>query len=198
MATTKVSKDAPSEPRPRGTPREKFTFMLHNKSDMSPAGKYASSDYRYAALKCASKGVEDILLRRTNTKEIREFKGQIVVLDKPKEINRGDRVITYTRKPTVKFVKKWSYNGPELDKEQAAEGGPPEKAEEAAEASDPADPAPAAAAPKKRASRKKAPPAEADAPEPEAPEAPVPAEPEASKSAPAKAVRAPRKRAIKV
>lgn len=92
--------------------RPKSTFMLHDPKDLASLGKYQSTDFRYAALKVASRGYKNILLRKTNTKEIREFKGDIVTLDKPKEIHRGDRVIKYSKKPVVKFVKKWIYHGP--------------------------------------------------------------------------------------
>lgn len=93
------------------TKKPKSTFMLHDPKDYSSLGKYQSTDFRYAALKVASRGHKDILLRKTNTKEIREFKGDVVTLDTPKEIHRGDRVIKYTKKPVVKFVKKWVYQG---------------------------------------------------------------------------------------
>ena len=62
--------------------------MLHNTDDMTSLGKYVSTDYRYAALKVASRGHRRILLRRTNSKEIREFTGEVVPLDKPKIIHR--------------------------------------------------------------------------------------------------------------
>lgn len=91
--------------------KAKSTFMLHDPKDLSSLGKYQSTDFRYAALKVASRGHKSILLRKTNTKEIREFTGDVVALDTPKEIHRGDRVIKYTKKPVVKFVKKWVYQG---------------------------------------------------------------------------------------
>jgi hypothetical protein len=62
--------------------------MLHNTDDMTSLGKYVSTDYRYAALKVASRGHRRILLRCTNSKEIREFTGEVVPLDKPKIIHR--------------------------------------------------------------------------------------------------------------
>ena len=94
------------------TAKPKSTFMLHEEGTMASLGKYQSTDFRYAALKVASRGHTNILLRKTNTKEIREFKGKVVNLDTPKEIRRGDRVIKYSKKPEVKFVKKWVYHGP--------------------------------------------------------------------------------------
>jgi hypothetical protein len=93
------------------TRKPKCTFMLHDPKDLSSLGKYQSTDFRYAALKVASRGHKAILLRKTNTKEMREFTGDVVPLDAPKEIHRGDRVIKYTKKPVVKFVKKWVYAG---------------------------------------------------------------------------------------
>lgn len=103
--------------------KAKATFMLHDADTMSSIGKYQSTDYRYAALKAASKGAEKILLRKTNTKEVREFSGNVITLDQPKEINRGDRVIKYTKKPTVKFLRKFTFTGEledDEDQEQTA------------------------------------------------------------------------------
>ena len=105
---------APTAPAAAAPPKKqgaKFTFMLHDPVDMSSLGKYVSTDYRYAALKVASRGHTRILLRKTNTKEIREFAGEVVPLEVPKEIHRGDRVIRYYKKPTVKFLKRWVYAG---------------------------------------------------------------------------------------
>lgn len=104
--------------------KSKVTFMLHDPEDMSSMGKYQSTDYRYAALKAASKGWEKILLRKTNSKEVREFSGTNLPLDTPKEINRGDRVITYTKKPAVKFLRKFTFAGDVEDEGQATEDPP--------------------------------------------------------------------------
>ena len=108
----------PVEQQPK-QPKPKCTFMLHDPKDLTSLGKYQSTDFRYAALKVASRGHKQILLRKTNTKEIREFTGDVVTLDTPKEIHRGDRVIKYTKKPVVKFVKKWVYSGAVDDEEPA-------------------------------------------------------------------------------
>jgi hypothetical protein len=106
-------------------PKPKSTFMLHDARDLSSLGKYQSTDFRYAALKVASRGHKQILLRRTNTKEIREYAGDVVTLDQPKEIHRGDRVITYSKKPVVRFVKKWVYAGPLDDGDTDVTGSAP-------------------------------------------------------------------------
>lgn len=111
MASPTAPAAASEAPATKRTPRPKHTFMLHDPADLSSLGKYQSTDFRYAALKVASRGHKKILLRKTNTKEIREFKGDVVALDKPKEIHRGDRVIKYSKKPVVNFVKKWIYQG---------------------------------------------------------------------------------------
>jgi hypothetical protein len=101
--------------------KPKSTFMLHDPQTMASLGKYQSTDFRYAALKVASRGYQNILLRKTNTKEIREFTGAVVNLENPKEIQRGNRVIRYTKKPEVKFVRKWMYKGPIDDDDVATE-----------------------------------------------------------------------------
>lgn len=112
-----MATDAPPRQKPR------HTFMLHDPADMTCRGKYVSTDHRYAALKVASKGHDRILLRKTNTKEVREFRGEVVELDTPKQIMRGDRPITYSKKPRVRFVRKFVYDG-ELP-EGEREDGPP-------------------------------------------------------------------------
>lgn len=73
--------------------------------------RYQSSDFRYAALKVASRGHKDIHLRKTNTKQVYQFEGDVVTLKEPQTIMRGDRAITYSKKPSVKLVKKYIYNG---------------------------------------------------------------------------------------
>lgn len=96
---------------PQRTRKPRIAFMLHDPADMSSLGKYVSTDYRYAALKVASRGHKRILLRKTNTKEVREFEGDVVPLETPKQISRGDRVISYNKKPTVKFVRRFVFDG---------------------------------------------------------------------------------------
>ncbi len=100
-------------PAPAATraPRARHTFMLHDPTDYSPLGKYVSTDYRYAALKVASRGHTQILLRKTNSREIREYAGKITPLETPKLITRGDppRTIQYNKKPSVHFLRKFIY-----------------------------------------------------------------------------------------
>lgn len=127
MANVAVAATAAAAPDTAPAPlkKPKITFMLHEPANMSSLGKYVSTDYRYAALKVASRGHKQILLRKTNSKEVREFAGDVVTLDTPKQISRGDRVISYNKKPTVKFVRKFVYTGalPEEDGEEEGGGG---------------------------------------------------------------------------
>ncbi len=116
-ATTATATTATRKPKQA---KAKSTFMLHDPKDFTSLGKYQSTDFRYAALKVASRGHTNILLRKTNTKEMREFTGAVVPLDTPKEIHRGDRVIRYTKKPVVKFIKRWVYNGTVNDDEDVS------------------------------------------------------------------------------
>ena len=119
MESDPTAAAAPQQPKTPRTPKPKSTFMLHDPVDMTCKGKFVASDFRYAALKAASKKVTDIHLRKTNSKEIRVFSGSIVLLDEPKEIRRGDRVITYLNKPTVKFSRKYVFDGtPPADEEE--------------------------------------------------------------------------------
>lgn len=82
-----------------------------------------STDPRYAALKTASRGVKDILLRRTNTKLVYRYTGKIVDLETPQIVKRGEREITYAKKPSVRFVNKFVYDGKleDADEEKEAE-----------------------------------------------------------------------------
>lgn len=91
--------------------RAKSTFMLHDPTDMSCAGRFVAPGYREAALKAASRGHTDILLRKSGTREIRQFKGVIETLDTPKIVKRGDREVAFHKKPNVKFEKKFYYDG---------------------------------------------------------------------------------------
>lgn len=104
----------------------RHTFMLHSPSTMESLGKFQSSDYRYAALKVASRQhptlqttsnsgekYSRILLRKTNTKEIREFEGRVITLDTPTEVKRGDRTIAYSKKPVVKYINRWVFDNAE-------------------------------------------------------------------------------------
>jgi hypothetical protein len=93
------------------TPKPKSTFMLHDPKTFESLGKYVSTDARYSALKAASRGIEDIYLRKTNTKLIFHYKGSVVNLDKPQVVMRGTREIVYSKKPVVKFQKKFVYEG---------------------------------------------------------------------------------------
>jgi hypothetical protein len=90
--------------------KQKRTFMLHSAADMTALGRFISTDWRYAALKAASRGHTLILLRQTGTREVREFEGARIEIT-PKEISRGGRTITYTHRPQVKFNRKFVYAG---------------------------------------------------------------------------------------
>lgn len=98
-----------SAPRNR---KPRITFMLHDPETMANLGKFVSTDYRYAALKAATRGRKRILLRKTNTKEVREYTGEIVPLAKPKVIQRMGREIVYRKKPKVSLVRGFVYKGP--------------------------------------------------------------------------------------
>jgi len=92
--------------KPRGR-KPRHTYMLHDPKTFENLGKYRSTDFRYSALKVASRGCKDIVLRRTNTKVCYQYEGSVVNLDKPQTVMRGEREITYSKKPTVKFIRKF-------------------------------------------------------------------------------------------
>jgi len=110
MATTVPRDTSTATNAKTGSTREKRTFMLHSPSDMSALGRFISTDWRYAALKAASRGHTDILLRQTGTREVRQFTGARDEVP-PKEIVRGGRAITYTHQPRVKFERKFKFSG---------------------------------------------------------------------------------------
>lgn len=99
----------------------KQTFMLHCPFTRKSLAKLCASSDRYAALKCASRmnklpenlKMEDgsirILLRKTNSKIVREFKGNVITLETPQEVYRQGRKIVYTKKPTCKLVRKLTW-----------------------------------------------------------------------------------------
>jgi hypothetical protein len=84
--------------------RATTTFVLHHPGTLEPLGHFVAACYREAALKACSRGHCDILLRRTGTKKGKRFKGFADVLEKPKEVMRGERRIVFTKKPNVKLV----------------------------------------------------------------------------------------------
>lgn len=124
VAETQVAEThAPETPAPETKTRktrEKHTFIVHDPETMAVLARLSSVDYRYAALKCASKkeklpetaknddGTVKIWLRKAGTKNFREYKGDVVPLDNPQEVNRSGRVVVYTKKPVVTFVKAWT------------------------------------------------------------------------------------------
>lgn len=67
-----------------------------------------------------------ILLRKTNSKLVYEFTGEVVKLDKPQVVMRGEREISYSKKPVVKFVRKFMYEG-DVPDENGVETEPPAK-----------------------------------------------------------------------
>ena len=99
--------------------RPKQTFVLHCPETMQIIAKMNSADWRYAALKAATRinklppstknpdGSAKIWLRKTNTRVFREYNGNVVPLDTPQEVNRSGRVIVYTKRPVVTFVRSW-------------------------------------------------------------------------------------------
>ena len=91
--------------------KPKHSFMLHDPLTFASLGKFVSTDFRYSALKVASRGHNKILLSKTNIKVIYEYSGDVLELDTPQIVKRGEREIRYTRKPVVKFVKKYVYEG---------------------------------------------------------------------------------------
>jgi hypothetical protein len=110
MATTTIRTQTPPVPAPLKEKKPRRTFMLHSPTDMTALGRFVSTDWRYAALKAASRGHTKILLRQTGTREVREFDGARVEIS-PKEITRGGRSIVYTHRPQVKFQRKFLYAG---------------------------------------------------------------------------------------
>ena len=91
-------------------PRPKFTYMLHSPSDMSQVAKFVSPNYRSAALKAANRGHTTILLRRTNTSDVREFEGARKQLDTPTIVTRKDKSGN-EKEVAYRFSTRVSYKG---------------------------------------------------------------------------------------
>lgn len=121
-----MSDPSPPAPAPSGVSKKRAArprscFMLHAPETFVPLGKFQSSDARYAALKAASRGHTDILLRQTNTRIISQYEGKVQTLDQPHVTVRQGREIVYTKKPVVKFVKKFPFEGKIVSDESVPE-----------------------------------------------------------------------------
>lgn len=126
------------------TKKPKHCYMLHKPESMESIGKFVSTDFRYAALKAASRGNEDIWLRATNTKEIHVYEGSVEKLSTPQVVTRGERTIEYTVKPKVHRVRKFLYTGDiDADADNAAEEEIQPKKKRARKAPPPAPATPA-------------------------------------------------------
>ena len=108
MASTTIVDTAPTANKAKNA--KSRTFMLHDPTTMAALGRFVSTDWRYAALKAATRSHETILLRQTGTREVREFKGTRAKIE-PKEIVRGGRTITYEYRPQVTSVRSFVYTG---------------------------------------------------------------------------------------
>lgn len=94
------------------TKRKRETYMLHDPVDFSCRGKFVSTGPRFAAQKAATRGFKKIYLRKTNTKKVYCYDGDIVALPEPQVVQRGDQTITYRKKSVVKTSKKpFIYDG---------------------------------------------------------------------------------------
>lgn len=77
---------------------------------MSQLAKFVSPDYRSAALKAANRGHSKILLRRTNTSDVREFEGSRVEMDAPTVVSRTDKNGN-EKQVTYRFTTRVAYKG---------------------------------------------------------------------------------------
>lgn len=109
----------PQKAKAPRTKKPTLTFMLHDPETMASAGKYNSTSHRNAALKAATKGFTNILLRQTNTKTIYRYEGGSIKLDDPKNVPRGGRQIVYSKRPVASFKESFEYNGPKLANESS-------------------------------------------------------------------------------
>jgi hypothetical protein len=96
-------------------PRPKKNYMLHDPSSMKPIGRFSSPTPRGAAMKAASRGHTNILLRETGTKMIHKYTGQKVTLEKPREVNRNGKIIRYEHASVVKSEGKPYVYGGDVD-----------------------------------------------------------------------------------
>jgi len=134
-----------NETKPKN-PKNKKTYTSHDPESFRVLNRVQASEFRYAALKCVTNqnklkakgqlpsgctlpdGRFRILLRQTNTRLIREYIGEICVLDEPQVVQRQGREIRYTQKPKVSFLRSYIYSGSsdlhsEEDEPEVAEAG---------------------------------------------------------------------------
>jgi hypothetical protein len=115
QAAEQVAQPPANDPAPTGAKpakRKRKCYMLHDPKTFECKGRFCSTGPRFAAQKAASRGHTNILLRETNTKKVYSYTGNIVKLDQPQVIQRGDQTITYTKKSVVKTSRKpFIYDG---------------------------------------------------------------------------------------
>ena len=86
--------------------RQREVYMLHDPVDFSCKGRFTSTGPRFAAQKAATRGFKKIYLRKTNTKKVYVYDGDIVTLESPQVVQRGDQTITYKKKSVIKAARK--------------------------------------------------------------------------------------------
>lgn len=112
ITTEPINGEQEQQTKPEKKKREKHVYMLHDPETFASKGRFIATGPRFAAQKAASRGFKKIYLRKTNTKKVYVYNGDIVTLDEPHVIQRGDQTITYRRKSVVKAAQKpFIYDG---------------------------------------------------------------------------------------
>ena len=120
MAETQPN-PSPQDTAPKGARsiRKRRVYMLHDPTSMKAVGKFVSNAPRSAAMKAASRGFKDIRLRETGTRVIHAYKGDIVPINPPKVVQRGQSTVAFSKKSVVKFEGKTSWKGEDPPEEEA-------------------------------------------------------------------------------
>jgi hypothetical protein len=85
-------------------------YIWHDPKTNKILGKFNTSGFRNAALKIATKGIDQIILRQSGTLIVHEFEGFTQILDPPVEIEKDGRTIKFSKKSNVKYIKKLNFS----------------------------------------------------------------------------------------
>lgn len=86
---------------------EKRTFLLLTPKLHHTTGHFVSTTPRGAALKAASQGIKNIILREPYKCSMRFYKGSVKKLRKPVVVTRSNGTkVKYSKIPKVRYVKK--------------------------------------------------------------------------------------------
>ena len=83
---------------------EKRTFHIYDGKTWKPKGIYHSHTSRQSALKAASAGLKDILVREAHHNTYKKFTGKVVKNSCCLKLKLGNKYVTFKKIPKVHYV----------------------------------------------------------------------------------------------